>query len=85
MKRNPRNDLVTTLRLAFALLLVVAAGPLASHAKAEPRHGISAFGPLKYPAGFPHFDYVNPRAPKGGRFAHVGSGGRLTFASIRSS
>jgi microcin C transport system substrate-binding protein len=30
------------------------------------RHGLSLFGNLKYPAGFPHFDYVNPRAPKGG-------------------
>src|SRR3546814_751829 len=31
-----------------------------------PRHGLSAFGDLKYPAGFAHFDYVNPAAPKGG-------------------
>src|SRR5947209_6660430 len=30
------------------------------------RHGLSLFGDLKYPAGFPHFDYVNPKAPKGG-------------------
>jgi microcin C transport system substrate-binding protein len=30
------------------------------------RHGLSLFGDLKYPAGFPHFDYVNPGAPKGG-------------------
>lgn len=29
-------------------------------------HGLSAFGDLKYPAGFSHFDYVNPNAPKGG-------------------
>src|SRR5262249_61873088 len=26
----------------------------------------SMFGELKYPAGFRHFDYVNPNAPKGG-------------------
>jgi microcin C transport system substrate-binding protein len=32
-----------------------------------PLHGLSAFGDLKYPAGFAHFDYVNPEAPKGGR------------------
>ncbi len=31
------------------------------------RHGLSLFGDLKYPAGFPHFDYVKPDAPKGGR------------------
>ncbi len=30
------------------------------------RHGMSLFGELKYPAGFRHFDYVNPNAPKGG-------------------
>lgn len=30
-------------------------------------HGISLLGKLKYPAGFPHFDYVNVRAPKAGR------------------
>ena len=30
------------------------------------RHGLSLFGDLKYPAGFKHFDYVNPQAPKGG-------------------
>jgi microcin C transport system substrate-binding protein len=30
------------------------------------RHGLSLFGELKYPAGFKHFDYVNPKAPKGG-------------------
>jgi hypothetical protein len=29
------------------------------------RHGMSAFGDLKYPAGFKHFDYVDPNAPKG--------------------
>ncbi|MBT5648639.1 MAG: ABC transporter substrate-binding protein, partial [Rhodospirillaceae bacterium] len=33
---------------------------------AVPRHGISVFGDLKYPAGFSHFGYVNPNAPKGG-------------------
>ena len=28
------------------------------------RHGISAFGDLKYPPDFKYFDYVNPNAPK---------------------
>jgi len=35
-------------------------------------HGISAFGDLKYPADFKHFDYVNPNAPKGGTFSQIG-------------
>ena len=30
------------------------------------KHGISFFHQLKYSAGFTHFDYVNPDAPKGG-------------------
>lgn len=32
-------------------------------------HGVSAFGDLKYPAGFPRFDYVNPDAPVGGTYS----------------
>ena len=32
----------------------------------EWKHGLSLFGELKYPAGFKHFDYVNPSAPKAG-------------------
>ncbi len=43
-----------------------------SNAAGEPAHGLSAFGQLKYPAGFAHFDYVNPDAPRGGRFSEVG-------------
>ena len=35
-------------------------------------HGMSAFGDLKYPADFEHFDYVNPNAPKGGTFSYLG-------------
>jgi microcin C transport system substrate-binding protein len=37
----------------------------------EAVHGISAFGDLKYPADFAHFDYVNPDAPKGGFFSLI--------------
>ncbi|WP_061938511.1 extracellular solute-binding protein [Aureimonas sp. AU22] len=33
-----------------------------------PLHGISAFGDLKYPVGYTHFDYASLDAPKGGRF-----------------
>lgn len=29
-------------------------------------HGLSTFGELGLPADFPHFGYVNPKAPKGG-------------------
>ncbi|SDO36919.1 extracellular solute-binding protein [Phyllobacterium sp. OV277] len=33
-----------------------------------PLYGLSAFGELKYPADFTHFEYTNPDAPKGGTF-----------------
>jgi microcin C transport system substrate-binding protein len=47
-------------------------------------HGLSAFGELKYPADFHHFDYVNVNAPKGGVFSQlVGSGGS-TFNSLNA-
>ena len=36
-------------------------------------HGMSAFGDLKYPADFPHFDYANVKAPKGGMFSTIPS------------
>lgn len=34
-------------------------------------HGYALWGDLKYPAGFAHFDYVNPNAPKGGELVAV--------------
>ena len=43
--------------------------PIAAPAVAqnlEWRHAFSVFGEIKYPAGFKHFDYVNPNPPKGG-------------------
>jgi microcin C transport system substrate-binding protein len=52
---------------AAALLLVAAPW---SPPRAQPRvhvgHGVAMHGDLKYPAGFKHFQYVNPAAPKGG-------------------
>ena len=46
---------------------------------APPSHGFAHFGDLKYPADMPHFDYVNPRAPKGGelRLSIIGSTNNL--------
>jgi microcin C transport system substrate-binding protein len=52
---------------------MAAAETAAADAGAEV-HGISAFGDLKYPADFPHFDYVNAAAPKGGVFSFIPSG-----------
>ncbi len=47
-------------------------------------HGISAFGDLKYPKDFAHFDYVNPDAPQGGTMSFRGTGGSQTFDSLNS-
>lgn len=46
-----------------------------------PAHGVAMHGDLKYPAGFKHFDYVNPDAPKGGT---VRLGAQGTFDTFNS-
>jgi microcin C transport system substrate-binding protein len=51
--------------LAAGLAAMALALPLsASHAYAQ-------FGDIKYPAGFPHFEWANPDAPKGGEITLV--------------
>src|SRR6266508_895137 len=70
---------------AGALAATIAPPALAS--EGPERHGISSFGDLKYSAGFKHFDYVDPNAPKGGTFSQVGSNrvfnqNFLTFNSL---
>jgi microcin C transport system substrate-binding protein len=77
-----------TLILGAAALTSVIA-PVAEAAEGPKRHGISAFGDLKYPADFKQFDYVNPNAPKGGVFSHVAPSrifnqNLLTFNSLNS-
>ncbi len=39
---------------------------LLAAAEAGAAHAVAQFGAPKYPAGFTHFDYVNPAAPRGG-------------------
>ena len=64
-------------RLAIFVLLLTG-----SAAHAEPRHGLSIFGELKYGRDFKHFDYVNPNAPKGGRLSTIGTSAITTFDSF---
>ena len=66
-------------RFAAAALLL---GFMAAAASAEPRHGLSVFGELKYPEGFTQFDYVNPDAPKGGKISLIGPSAIETFDSF---
>jgi microcin C transport system substrate-binding protein len=68
------------MQLSRRHLLGLAAGAIGAMrfrpAVAEPgpdSHGISAFGDLKYPADFAHFDYVNVDALKGGLFSLIPS------------
>ena len=46
------------------------------------RHGVSLTGELRYPAGFAHFDYVNPVAPKGGELKLAATGTYDTFNPV---
>ncbi len=50
--------------LLFALLFWTGLPAWAAHAYAQ-------FGDIKYPPGFSHFDYVNPKAPKRGEIRMV--------------
>ncbi len=69
---------------ALWLILGFWAAPLVAEPASTISHGLSAFGDLKYPADFAHFDYVNPDAPKGGRLSTIGSIGRVTFDSLNA-
>ena len=63
----------------------------AQSAAGEPvfRHALSLFGQVKYPAGFKHFDYVNPDAPKGGTVRQIQVGTfdnfNLVVAGVKGS
>lgn len=84
------------MKLSRRKVLVLGAGATAgllaartSIANERESHGISAFGDLNYPPDFKHFEYVNPNAPKGGVFSHIGSTRMfnqnfLTFNSLNS-
>ncbi|MFL5304928.1 MAG: extracellular solute-binding protein [Polyangia bacterium] len=50
-------------RAARAAIIV---GVVAATRAAWGAHAVAQFGAPKYPAGFTHFDYVNPQAPRGG-------------------
>ena len=56
--------MIRTLLPSF-LAACLAFSPLAAQ-EAPWRHGSALLDEPKYPQGFPHFDYVNPNAPKGG-------------------
>src|SRR5215831_17321517 len=75
-----KASMISALELTRREMLLLGAAAFTSSitrnvqaAQDSERHGVSAFGDLKYPPDFKHFDYVNPNAPKGGVFSHVGA------------
>lgn len=88
-KTSRRNVLKAAAGAAAGMAIARAFRPGIAIAQEVERHGISAFGDLKYPAEFSHFEYVDPKAPKGGMFSHIGSSRQfnqsfLTFNSLNS-
>ncbi|MGZ5812944.1 MAG: extracellular solute-binding protein, partial [Xanthobacteraceae bacterium] len=57
---------------------------LAGNAERDWKHGLSLFGELKYPPGFKYFDYVNPKAPKGGAVRMIAFGTFDNFNEVVS-
>ncbi len=69
--RPTRRDFLTGAAAAAAGFALPARLAFANTPFGENIHGLSAFGDLKYGPDFPHFDYVNPDAPKGGTFSFL--------------
>jgi microcin C transport system substrate-binding protein len=70
-RRLATGSIARAIGLVVALTLALPAGAQ----EVIRAHGISPFGGLKYPADFPHLDYVNPDAPKGGEISLWAFGG----------
>jgi ABC-type oligopeptide transport system substrate-binding subunit len=66
---------------ALVLGAAVAASHGAGSAAAGWSHAFAMYGTPKYPAGFAHYDYVNPDAPKGGTL-NLGNPDRGTSFSL---
>ena len=67
----PFLSLAASLLVCLGLSLI----PLAALAS----EGIAQYGTPKYAAGFPHFDYVNPLAPRGGTLTLPNPDRRTSF------
>lgn len=67
------------LALTAGAVLLALAGVARAEGDVVKSHGYSYFGNLDYPADYPHLNYVNPDAPKGGELSLAASG---TFDSL---
>src|SRR4051812_44596653 len=62
---------MTRLHVHSLCVAVALAACVAAPAAAWAAHAYAQFGDIKYPAGFAHFEWVNPAAPKGGELQLV--------------
>ncbi len=79
-----RSRIVAAVALAIWAMLAGGQAVATDDGETIVAHGISTFGDLRYPADFPHFDYVNPDAPKGGTMSFRGTGASQTFDSLNA-
>ncbi|MBB3976542.1 microcin C transport system substrate-binding protein [Rhizobium azooxidifex] len=80
--RLRRSGKFVGLILAAAAVTSLFAPASAEETTPEWRIGISTVGDLKYQPGFAHFDYVNPKAPKGGTLRLSNAGTFDTFNPV---
>ena len=72
---QPMKEWISWTALAALGTGLIMAGMAQAQEETTVSHGYSFYGDLSYPADYPHFDYVNPDAPKGGEvsMAFVGT------------
>lgn len=83
-----RREFVKTIA-GVAVFAAIPNLSLASNPTGRKLHGLSAFGDLKYPADYSHFEFAQLDAPKGGTFAFAPSNWGLnqntqTFNTLNS-
>ncbi len=78
---NGKQRLWVSLFFSFLILALGAVQALAEE-KIIKSHAYSDLGAVKYPAGFPHLDYVNVDAPKGGEISIWAEGTFDNFTPI---
>ncbi len=63
------GNLLRSLTMMIVSAMCVAGASEGARADTVTSHGISTFGELKYPADYPHLDYVNQDAREGGEIS----------------
>lgn len=79
MASSGNNSYCSILCTALVMLAMLTTPDAQGEEDVVISHAIAMHGDPKYPADFPHFDYVNPNAPKGGTLRIAAQG---TFDSF---